>query len=110
MKKISLTAQTLIALVLGAAFGILLSFWAEHTIIQTYLIGGILKLVGSGFLNAIKMIVVPLVFVSIVYATASLDNIKKIGRIGGKTFCFYLLTTAAAIVLALIIGGIFKQV
>ena len=108
MKKISLTAQTLIALVLGAAFGILLSFWAEHTIIQTYLIGGILKLIGSGFLNAIKMIVVPLVFVSIVYATASLDNIKKIGRIGGKTFGFYLLTTAAAIILALIVGGIFK--
>ena len=108
MKKISLTAQTLIALVLGAIFGIILSFWAEHTMIQKYLIGGILKLVGSGFLNAIKMIVVPLVFVSIVYATASLDNIKKIGRIGGKTFGFYLLTTAAAIILALIVGGIFK--
>ena len=108
MKKFSLTAQTLIALVLGAIFGIILSFWAENTIIQTYLIGGILKLVGSGFLNAIKMIVVPLVFVSIVYATASLDDIKKIGRIGSKTFVFYLSTTAAAIILALIVGGIFK--
>lgn len=108
MKKSSLTSKTLIALFLGALFGIILSFLPESWLTQTILIDGILKLLGTGFLNAIKLIVVPLVFVSIVYATASLDDLKKIGRIGGKTFFFYTLTTALAIILALFIGGILK--
>lgn len=108
MKKLSLTSKTLIALFLGALFGIILSFLPDSWLTQTVLIDGILKLLGTGFLNAIKLIVVPLVFVSIVYATASLDDLKKIGRIGGKTFFFYTLTTALAIILALFIGGILK--
>ena len=108
MKKLSLTSQTLIALFLGALFGIALSFLTENEFVQTFLTQGILKLLGTGFLNAIKLIVVPLVFVSIVYATASLDDLKKIGRIGGKTFLFYTLTTALAIILALFIGGLLK--
>lgn len=108
MKKLSLTSKTLIALFLGAFFGISLSFLPKNWITQTLLMNGILKLLGTGFLNAIKLIVVPLVFVSIVYATASLDDLKKIGRIGGKTFVFYTLTTALAIILALFIGGILK--
>lgn len=108
MKKLSLTSQTLIALFLGTLFGITLSFLPENDFVQTFLIQGILKLLGTGFLNAIKLIVIPLVFVSIVYATASLDDLKKIGRIGGKTFLFYTLTTGLAIILALFIGGILK--
>ena len=108
MKQLSLTSKTLIALFLGTLFGILLSFLPESWFTQTVLIDGILKLLGTGFLNAIKLIVVPLVFVSIVYATASLDDLKKIGRIGSKTFLFYTLTTALAIILSLCIGGILK--
>lgn len=108
MKKLSNTTKTLIALVLGGIFGILLSMLPENKFVQTYLLDGLLKLAGTGFLNAIKLIVVPLVFVSIVYATASLDDLKKVGRIGGKTFLFYTLTTALAIILALGIGGIVK--
>ena len=108
MKQLSLTSKILIALFLGAFLGIILSFLPESWFTQTVLIDGILKLLGTGFLNAIKLIVVPLVFVSIVYATASLDDLKKIGRIGGKTFIFYTLTTALAIILALFIGGTLK--
>lgn len=108
MKKLSTTTKTLLALLLGGVFGIILSNIPENNFIQTYLLDGILKLMGTGFLNAIKLIVVPLVFVSIVYATASLDDLKKVGRIGGKTFVFYMLTTALAIILALSIGGLLK--
>lgn len=108
MKKISLTSKTLIALFLGSIFGIILSSMPENKFIQTFLLDGILKLLGTGFLNAVKLIVVPLVFVSIVYATASLEDLNKIGRIGGKTFVFYTLTTALAIILALLVGGILK--
>lgn len=108
MKKLSLTTKTLLALFLGATFGIMLSSIPENQFTQTFLLDGILKLLGTGFLNAVKLIVVPLVFVSIVYATASLDDLKKIGRIGGKTFVFYILTTALAIILALFIGALLK--
>ncbi|WP_410496916.1 dicarboxylate/amino acid:cation symporter [Cellulosilyticum sp. ST5] len=108
MKKLSLTSKTLLALFLGAVFGIMLSHVPENWFTQTILLNGLLKLLGTGFLNAIKLIVVPLVFISIVYATASLDDLKKIGRIGGKTFFFYTLTTALAIILALLVGGLLK--
>nr|WP_302596692.1 dicarboxylate/amino acid:cation symporter [uncultured Cellulosilyticum sp.] len=108
MKKLSTTSKTLLALVLGAVFGIILSNIPENWFTQTVLLEGILKLFGTGFLNAIKLVVVPLVFVSIVYATASLDDLKKVGRIGGKTFVFYTLTTALAIILALGVGAIVK--
>ncbi len=108
MKKLSTTSQTLVALILGTLFGIILSAIPENWFTQTVLLDGIFKLFGTGFLNAIKLVVVPLVFVSIVYATASLDDLKKVGRIGGKTFVFYTLTTAIAIILALGIGALLK--
>ncbi|MGL4913863.1 MAG: dicarboxylate/amino acid:cation symporter, partial [Romboutsia sp.] len=53
---------------------------------------------------SIKMLVVPLVFVSLVCGSSSMGDVKKLGRIGGKTLCFYLFTTAVAISLALGIG------
>ncbi len=106
MKKLKLTTKTLIALVSGIIFGLLLSLVNSTFIKQTLLIDGILKLMGTGFLNAIKLLIGPLVFVSIVYATSSLKEIKKIGRIGLKTFCFYLATTGLAITLALVMANI----
>ena len=108
MKKLSLTTKTLLALVLGTCTGIFLGLMPENTFVQNMLLDGLFKLFGTGFLNAIKLIVVPLVFVSIVYATASLNDLKKIGRIGGKTFIFYTTTTAIAIILALGLGALFK--
>lgn len=104
MKKMTLTTKILLSLVLGALFGVLLSNISSEFIRQTLMIDGLLKLLGTGFLNAIKLLVVPLIFVSIVYATASLDDIKKIGRIGSKTFLYYLTTTALAILIALAVA------
>ncbi|MEG1346054.1 MAG: cation:dicarboxylase symporter family transporter, partial [Acidaminococcaceae bacterium] len=61
---------------------------------------------GSIFMNMIKMIIVPLVFSSLVLGVCGLGDIKKIGRIGGKTLAYYLSTTAFAIILGLILGTI----
>ena len=108
MKKLSLTTKTMIALVSGIMVGLILSCMEDNWIKQTLLVDGIFKLFGSGFLNAIKLMVAPLVFVSIVYATSSLKEIKKIGRIGMKTLGFYLLTTALAISLGLIMANIIR--
>ena len=59
------------------------------------------KPAGDLFMNMIKMIIVPLVFSSLVIGVCSLGDIKKIGRIGGKTMAYYLGTTAFAIVLGI---------
>ena len=63
---------------------------------------------GTIFMNMIKMIIVPLVFSSLVIGVCSLGDIKKIGRIGGKTMAYYLGTTAFAIVLGIALGTVME--
>src|SRR5690606_749916 len=53
---------------------------------------------------SLKLLVVPMVFVSLVAGTGSFEDIKKLGKIGSRTFTFYLATTALAITLALVVG------
>lgn len=103
-KKLSLTSKIFIGILLGALFGILLKGVPSGTFKDTILLNGIIKIMGTGFINAIKMLVVPLVFVSIVCGSSSMGDVKKLGRIGIKTMGFYLVTTALAITLALGIG------
>ncbi|MGL4913732.1 MAG: dicarboxylate/amino acid:cation symporter [Romboutsia sp.] len=103
-KKLSLTSKIFIGILLGALFGIALKWLPSGTLKDSILLGGIIKIMGTGFINAIKMLVVPLVFVSLVCGASSMGDVKKLGRIGIKTMCFYLVTTAIAITLALGIG------
>lgn len=67
-----------------------------------------LKPIGTLFINLIKMLIVPLVFVTLVTGIVSMDNIRKMGRIGLKTFFLYLLTTAVAITIGLGLGTILQ--
>ena len=96
-----LSTQILVALVLGVLVGLLLQGFpvvAEKGI----------KPFGTLFLNLIKMIMVPLVFSSLVAGACSLRDVKKLGRIGGKTLFFYLVTTAFAITIGLVIANLFN--
>ena len=63
---------------------------------------------GAIFMNMIKMTIVPMVFASLVMGMCSLGDIKKIRRIGMKTVIYYLVTTAFAIVLGLILGSVIE--
>lgn len=107
-KKMTLTGKILLGLFLGFIFGLVLKQLPEGNIKDTVILGGILKILGSGFTSAIKMMVVPLVFVSLICGTASMGDVKKLGRIGGKTMLFYLGTTAIAIITALFLGSVLK--
>lgn len=100
-KKLGLTTKILIGLGLGFLFGCGLYFVPSGFLKDTLVVDGLLYLVGEVFLRAIKMIVVPLVFVSIVNGAANIGDIRKLGRIGGRTLTFYIITTAIAISLAL---------
>ena len=105
--KHHLTIQILASMLIGALVGIGCNLVINHAgagladSLNTILVDGIFKLLGQAFLSLLQVIVVPLVFVSLVCGTASLDDIRKLGRIGIRTVLFYLMTTAIAISLAL---------
>ncbi|WP_257839082.1 dicarboxylate/amino acid:cation symporter [Phenylobacterium sp. J426] len=85
------------ALVLGGLAGLLLGEAAEG-----------LKWLGDLFIRLIRMIVVPLVFVSIVSAVAGMGQVRRLGSIGGRTLALYLATTACAVVIGLSMGALFQ--
>ncbi len=66
---------------------------------------GSLDPVGTAFINLITMVVIPLVVASLVVGTASLGDLRKLGRIGGKTLVYYLATTAIAVTIGLAISN-----
>ncbi len=98
-KKLSLTTWIFIALILGIIAGLCLQ--GAPDIATTYI-----KPLGTIFLNLIKMIVVPLVIFSMVAGVISLSDIKKVGAIGGKTIVYYLVTTACAIIIGLVVANV----
>ena len=108
-QKISITKKIFISLILGVITGIVLHYFVPAgTIRDTFLINGVFYIVGNGFLRAMQMLVVPLVLCSIVVGSMSIGDTKSMGKIGGKTIVFYLVTTAVAITIALCIGAILR--
>lgn len=101
MKKMQLSTKILIGLGAGILAGILLQ--GSPAVATTWI-----KPFGTLFLNLIKMIIVPLVLASLVVGTCGLGDVKKLGRIGGKTVAYYLLTTAFAVILGLILANVFS--
>ncbi|MFC7366707.1 MULTISPECIES: dicarboxylate/amino acid:cation symporter [Bhargavaea] len=101
-----LARNIIIALIAGVIVGLALNLFAPNVFgpVDTYLFGPL----GTIFLNLMKMLVVPVVFVSIVLGTVGIGDPKKLGRIGGKTLGFFLITTAVAIVIALALALVLK--
>lgn len=106
MKKLSLTNKIFISLILGVISGLLLYPFRNDLIVKKYIIDFFFNFLGTGFIRAIRMIVVPLVFCSLTVGAAGVEDIKKLGRVGIKTLAFYLGTTAVAITLALGVGSL----
>jgi len=105
--SVKLANRILYGLIAGIIIGLLLHFVRETAFVKnlmTYLISP----VGDAFIRAIRMLVVPLVLASLVLGTASLGDLKKVGRIGGKIMSFYLVTTAIAIILGITLTVIFQ--
>ena len=99
MKKVPLHIQIILGLVLGLAFGIasiMFGWSAEFT-------SDWIKPVGTVFINALKMIAVPLVLASLIVGVANLGDISKLSRIGGKTIGIYIATTAIATTIGLLV-------
>ncbi|MBE0460627.1 MAG: dicarboxylate/amino acid:cation symporter [Candidatus Aminicenantes bacterium] len=97
MKKIKLHTKIFIGLILGVIVGLIFREKAQ-----------IIEPIGTIFLRLITMIVVPLVLVSLTLGTASLGDIRKLGRIGLKTIVYFVITTIIAISIGLTLANIVK--
>ncbi len=97
----------MIGMFLGFAIGAILHQFQETPFIHEYITTGILDLIGRIFIISMKMLVVPLVFVSIVCGACNLSDPKTLGRVGGKTIALYLVTTCIAITLAICFALLF---
>ncbi|KIC44103.1 sodium:dicarboxylate symporter [Ruegeria sp. ANG-S4] len=101
----NLTTQILIALALGSVLGLILNY-LDIAAVQTNLVDGLFSMVGQMFLNALQMLVVPLVVFSLLCGVVGIGDVKLLGRVGGMTFVTYLATTALAVTTALIFANL----
>ena len=104
-KKYNLAKWIFIAMVAGIVAGIAANAMGPSAvaIITTYI-----KPFGTIFINLLKFVVVPVVLLSIICGMISLEDVKKVGSIGGKTVIYYMATTAVAIVIGLVMANLFK--
>ncbi len=96
-KKSPLWLQIMIALVLGVLAGIILG--EKVTVI---------KPVGELFINAIKMLIIPLIFSSLIAGITSMSNLQLLGRIAVKTIAIYLVTTTLSISIGLLVSALIQ--
>ncbi|MBL4583980.1 MAG: dicarboxylate/amino acid:cation symporter [Pseudomonadales bacterium] len=110
----SLTGRILLGMGAGLVLGALIKWFGQSQLlapgfmqfIDTYFVEGLFLLIGKIFVASLKLLVVPLVFVSLVCGAGALGDSSKLGRVGIKTIGLYLLTTATAIVIALFVANL----
>lgn len=98
--KLSLAYQILIGLALGITVGAV--FYGNPNV-ETYL-----QPLGKMFINMIKMIVVPIIISTLIIGVAGTGDIKKLGKLGGKTLIYFEIVTTIAIIVGLMSANIFK--
>ena len=91
----NLTVQVLIAIALGVLLGAAAPEW-----------GRAMKPLGDTFINLVKMIVSPIIFVTIVLGVASMQDIRRVGRVGGKAFLYFEVVTTFALAIGLLVVNV----
>lgn len=91
----SLYFQVIVAIVLGGTIG---HFWPAF--------GESLKPLGDAFIKLVKMIIAPVIFLTIVTGIAGMSDLKRVGRVAGKAFAYFLTFSTLALIVGLIIANI----
>jgi len=98
----SFTQRILLSMLAGVLLGIVLNMFGPALPgVNDFLVDGLFYVVGAIFVAMLKLMVVPLVLVSLVCGVNAMGDLRTIGRIGAKTLGLYLMTTAIAIMVAL---------
>lgn len=103
--KTSLTTKIMIGMGAGIVVGLIFN-QIDSAFINTHIVAGLFAMVGKMFVNALKMLVVPLVVFSLICGVLGIGDIRILGRVGGKAFALYLMTTAVAIAVAIGIASL----
>jgi len=107
MRKLELHWQILIAIIVAGIIGGYVHNVQSSTGVDPTIAGikfiSVFEYVGTIFLNALKMIIVPLIMSSIIVGVAGIGSGGNLGSLGGKTLLFYAATTLAAILVGLIL-------
>ncbi|WP_394582593.1 C4-dicarboxylate transporter DctP [Cytobacillus firmus] len=93
----NLTFQVLTAIFIGVMVGLI---WPE--------VGKEMKPVGDTFINAVKMVIAPIIFLTIVLGIAKMGDMKKVGKVGGKAFIYFEVVTTLALMIGLIVVNVIK--
>lgn len=101
-RKLNLPAWIIIGMLAGIAVGFIF-MKIGGTFTTDYL-----KPFGTIYINLLKFMVVPVVLFSIMSGVISLNDLKKVGSVGIKTFIYYICTTALAVVIGLVVVNCFK--
>ncbi len=104
MKNLALHWKILLGMVLGVALGFLMvSFSGGKEIVQDWI-----KPFGTIFINALKLIAVPLILGSLITGVSNLKDISKLSKMGGKTVLMYLITTVVAVTIGLLLVNVIQ--
>ena len=105
LKNINLAMYILIALALGIIAGALFYLFGVSSITEVYL-----RPIGAIFVNLLKFIVVPVVFLSIIDGVVSMGDFKKLGSVGLKSVSYFFVTTVLACLTGLLLSSFFSYV
>jgi aerobic C4-dicarboxylate transport protein len=90
-----------VQVLIGVVAGIIIGWLWPHT-------GTALKPLGDGFIKLIKMLIAPIIFCTAVHGIASMGDLKRLGRIGGKTLLYFELVSTLALILGLIVINVLQ--
>ena len=102
-KKLSLPIKIFIGMALGIVAGLIFAYFKQGAFTTEWI-----KPIGTIYVNLLKFLVVPVVLFSIADGVISLNDLKRVGSVGIKTFIYYMFTTALAVVIGLVLVNIFK--
>lgn len=97
LRRTGIPTQIFVGLILGAIAGLI--FGPDAAVVRP---------VGTAFIRLVKMVVIPLIFASLLVGVASLGDLRKLGRVGGKTFAFYIAYYVSAVALGLFLANTLK--
>ncbi len=102
-KKLSLPLKIFIGMAIGIIVGLIFAFTGHGEFTTEWI-----KPIGTIYVNLLKFLVVPVVLFSIADGVISLQDLKRVGSVGLKTFVYYMITTALAVVIGLVLVNLFK--
>lgn len=94
----AVSTRILIGLIIGALIGVAFNYWGDNPM-REWILGNITQPIGSAFLQALFMVVVPLVLSSLIVGVTNLGTVQHLGRLGVRLGLFYFLTTICAVLL-----------